>query len=128
MRARVLIAAAIACIGISAPLAAQDSSALTVQLEATLGDFHARYGFPSATAAIALPDGTVAVAAVGLADVESVRAMTPLTRMLAASIGKTFVAATVLALESEGAVSQRTCWPIISGIAPGLPTCPMPRR
>jgi D-alanyl-D-alanine carboxypeptidase len=106
MRARVLIAAAIACIGISAPLAAQDSSALTVQLEATLGDFHGRYAFPGATAAIVLPDGTVAVAAVGLADLESGRAMTPDARMLVASIGKTFVAAAVLALESEGAVSQ----------------------
>lgn len=105
MDVRAPTAAAIACIGISAPLAAQDRSALSVQLEATLGDFHDRYGFPGATAAIALPDGTVAVAAVGLADVESGRAMTPDTRMLAASIGKTFVAATALALESEGALA-----------------------
>jgi len=103
---RVLAAAAIACIGVSTPLVAQDRSALSVQLEVTLGDFHERYGFPGATAAIALPDGTVAVAAVGLADVEAGRAMTPETRMLAASIGKIFVAATVLALESDGLVAQ----------------------
>lgn len=41
-----------------------------------------------------------------LAAVESGRTMTPDTRMLAANIGKTFVAATVLALESAGAVAQ----------------------
>jgi uncharacterized protein len=42
----------------------------------------------------------------GLADVEAGRAMTPETPMLAASIGKTFVAAAVLALESEGRLSR----------------------
>ena len=62
--------------------------------------------FPGATAAIALPDGTVMTAATGLADVEAGRAMTPETPMLAASIGKSFVAATVLALESEGRLSR----------------------
>jgi D-alanyl-D-alanine carboxypeptidase len=56
--------------------------------------------------AIALPDGTVVTAATGLADVEFARGMTPDTPMLAASIGKTFVAATVLALESEGRLRQ----------------------
>ncbi|HMB11523.1 serine hydrolase domain-containing protein, partial [Saliniramus sp.] len=71
------------------------------RLAAVLDDFHTRYGFPGATAAISLPDGTMVTAATGLADVENGRAMTPQTPMLAASIGKSFVAATVLALESE---------------------------
>ncbi len=61
-------------------------------------------GFPGATAAYALPDGTVGVAASGLADVERRAPMTPSSRMLAASIGKSFVAATALALAQEGAL------------------------
>jgi hypothetical protein len=59
------------------PLLAQESPTLATRLEATLVEFHDRYGFPGATAAIALPDGTVVTAAVGLADVENARAMTP---------------------------------------------------
>jgi D-alanyl-D-alanine carboxypeptidase len=82
-------------------VAAQDG-----RLAATLDEFRERYGFPGATAAIALPDGTVTTAATGLADVEAGRAMTPETPMLAASIGKSFVAATVLALEDEGRLSR----------------------
>ncbi len=88
------------------PLAAEPAADLSVRIEATLGAFRERYGFPGATAAIALSDGTVATAATGLADVEAGRAMAPETRMLAASIGKTFVAATVLALESEGRLAR----------------------
>lgn len=93
-------------LGPASLVAAQDTADLSPRLEATLLDFQARYGFPGATAAIALPDGTVITAAVGLADVESGREMTPDTPMLAASIGKTFVAATILALESEGLLSR----------------------
>lgn len=88
------------------PAHAQDSAQLQDGLQGVLDTFQDRYGFPGATAAIALPDGTVIVAATGLADVEAGIAMTPDSRMLAASIGKTFVAATVLALESEGHLSS----------------------
>src|SRR6056297_1883269 len=76
------------------------------RLSTALDAFHTSYGFPGATAAIAFPDGSVVTAATGLADAEASRPMTPETRMLAASIGKTFVGATVLKLESEGALSQ----------------------
>lgn len=61
-----------------------------------------QYGFPGATAAFALRDGTVGVAATGVADIEAGTLMTPRSRMLAASIGKTFVAATAVALAMEG--------------------------
>jgi D-alanyl-D-alanine carboxypeptidase len=106
MRALLLAACIIAGLAPVAPAGAQDGVDLSADLAATLEDFRARYGFPGATAAIALPDGTVAAAATGLADVEFGRGMTPDTPMLAASIGKTFVAATVLALESEGHLKQ----------------------
>lgn len=104
---RFLVAAGIvATLGAVAPATALDVDDLSARLNATLDDFRTRYGFPGATAAIALPDGSVATAAAGLADVEAGRAMSPETPMLAASIGKTFVAAIVLALESEGHLSR----------------------
>jgi D-alanyl-D-alanine carboxypeptidase len=106
MLARLLTAVAIVFVAASSPLNGQDGRDLSAQLENTLAGFQDRYGFPGATAAIALPDGAVVVAAVGLADVEAGRAMTFETPMLAASIGKTFVGATVLALESDGLLAQ----------------------
>jgi len=101
MRGRLLLVCALALAGLTAPVAAHED-----QLAAVLGDFREQYGFPGATAAIALPDGTVVTAATGLADVEAGRAMTSETPMLAASIGKSFVGATVLALESDERLSR----------------------
>jgi D-alanyl-D-alanine carboxypeptidase len=72
------------------------------RFQAELGALRAEYGFPGATAAFVLPDGRVAVAATGWADVERGVRMSADSRMLAASVGKTFVAATVLAQAAEG--------------------------
>ncbi|SEP26300.1 Beta-lactamase [Salinihabitans flavidus] len=103
---KIIVAAGmIAIVSAVTPARAQGATDLSARLEATLEVVQGRYGFLGATVAIVLPDGTVATAATGLADVENLRAMTPETLMLAASIGKTFVAATVLALESEGLLS-----------------------
>ena len=101
MRRQVLLVCSLALAFLAAPVMAQED-----RLASVLEDFHARYGFPGATAAIALPDGTVMSAATGLADVEQGRAMMPETPMLAASIGKSFVGAAVLALEAEGRLSR----------------------
>ena len=60
------------------------------------------YGFPGATAAYVLSDGTAGAVATGLSDIEAGTRMSPSSRMLAASIGKTFVSATVLGLADEG--------------------------
>jgi len=106
MRGRVTLAIALAAICLATPIPAQDGPDLSARMAAMLSDFKGRYGFPGATAAIALPDGTVVTAATGLADAETGREMTPETPMLAASIGKTFVAATILALENEGRLSR----------------------
>ncbi len=57
---------------------------------------------PGMTAAFALPDGRVFGFASGFADKESKEPMTPDSRMLSASIGKTYVAATAIALVLEG--------------------------
>lgn len=75
---------------------------LEAQFQATLDGLRAEHGFPGATAAYVLPDGSSGVAATGFADVESHTAMSVRSRMLAASIGKTFVGATMLALAREG--------------------------
>lgn len=79
-------------------------TALEKRFQAELDRTRAELSFPGATAAYVLADGTVGVAASGLADVESRTPMTPHTRMLAASIGKSFVAATALALAQDGAL------------------------
>lgn len=94
--------------GTTCPGAAQPHD-LGDQIQARLEAFHQDYRFPGATVAFALPDGTVNDAVVGLADVEveADTAMTQNTRMLAASIGKTFVGALVLALEWEGVLSRQ---------------------
>jgi len=106
MRTSRLLAAACLVLGWAAPAMAEEPVRLTDRLGATLEAFREDYAFPGATAAVALPDGRVVTAATGFADIEAGREMTPGTRMLAASIGKTVVAATVLALESEGALSR----------------------
>ena len=119
-----VLAISLAPANFAAPMMAQDGPDLSTRLEAALGDFHELYAFPGATAAIALPDGTVTTAAIGLADVENGRAMTPETPMLAASIGKTFVAATVLVLESDGLLSRADLVSDHLGVRPWFDTLP----
>lgn len=72
------------------------------EIQSALDDFTKRYGFPGATAAWVLRDGAIGCAAAGYADREAGTLMTPQSRMLAASIGKTFVGATAVALSLEG--------------------------
>jgi len=67
---------------------------LQVELEA----LRREYGLPGATAAFILPLGTLGAVATGMADRDTGLEMEPHSRMLAASIGKSFVAATVLDL------------------------------
>ncbi len=78
---------------------------LKARFQSELDMLHYQYKFPGATAAYILPDGTIEVIASGLADVELEIPMTPQSRMLAASIGKTFVGATVVALAQEGVLN-----------------------
>jgi D-alanyl-D-alanine carboxypeptidase len=71
---------------------------LAAELEALVRE----YGLPGAVAACVLADGAVATVAAGYADLEAAAPMTPSSRLLAGSIGKTFVSATMLALNAEG--------------------------
>lgn len=79
-----------------------ESEGLEASLRAEAGAIVEEYGLPGMTVAVAGPAGRRVEVAVGLADIETGRPMTADTPMLAASIGKTFVAATVLALAEEG--------------------------
>ncbi|MEQ8516969.1 MAG: serine hydrolase domain-containing protein [Chromatocurvus sp.] len=97
---------AVLSLAVSGEAPVRERTGLSSRLTETLNAFRDRHGFPGATAAIALADGRIATAFTGLADIEAETRMTSGTRMLAASIGKTFVAATVLALESDGLLSQ----------------------
>jgi len=81
------------------------ASGLEDALQSALDTFQNHYAFPGATAACVLRDGTVGVAATGVADLETGTPMTPRSRMLAASIGKTFVGATAIALAREGVLN-----------------------
>ncbi len=97
---RVMAAAAILLLATLAPVP-QATAAPAQSFREALEALHAEYGFPGATAACVLPDGSVAVAAAGLADVDSGRPMQADDRMLAASIGKTFTGAMMVALVRE---------------------------
>jgi D-alanyl-D-alanine carboxypeptidase len=81
---------------------AQNDLDTTALFQVELDALRQEYGFPGATAAFVLSDGTAGVVATGLSDVEAGVRMSPSSRMLAASIGKTFVSATALALSQEG--------------------------
>lgn len=75
---------------------------LKSRLKYELDHLQEKHGFPGITCAYVLSDGTFGEVASGFADREAKEPMTPRSRMLAASVGKTFVAATVLALANAG--------------------------
>ncbi len=77
---------------------------LTTDFQAVLDSLWDQEGFPGATAGFVLPDGRYAGVAAGYADVERQVVMPPDAKMLAGSIGKTFVAAVALSLSREGKI------------------------
>jgi D-alanyl-D-alanine carboxypeptidase len=89
-------------LGSCAKRAGTGDADLQHRFQEELEALHAKYKFPGATAAFVSPDGAVVVAAVGDSDLETNSPMTPDARMLAASIGKSFVGATAIALVQEG--------------------------
>jgi len=70
-----------------------------------LEQLRAKAGFPGANFAFVLPDGAGASVSVGVSDIVSQRPLVSTDLMLAGSVGKTFVAATMLQLAQEGKVS-----------------------
>ena len=93
------------------PAAAKESRAdwspfrrATEAFRATLETVVEEGDLPGAVAAFVLPDGRVGAASSGQADPEAGSPMNPKTRFLAGSVGKTFVAATVLSLALDGSL------------------------
>ena len=86
----------------AAPVADARRAALRETLQGTLDSLHAAGRFPGATAGIALTDGEVIARAVGSADTARDIPMRPDVRMLAGSVGKTYVAAVAVQLVREG--------------------------
>ena len=68
---------------------------------AVLDSLRTADGFPGATAAVVTPDGALHAFATGWADRKDATRMTPNTRMLGGSTGKSFAAAVVLVLAQE---------------------------
>lgn len=88
-----------ASLALSLPAAAGD------RVQEVLDALQAEHGFPGVSVAWTGSDGAVEARASGLADPEAGVPMTPESRTLAASIGKSFVAAAALALQAEGKLS-----------------------
>ncbi|MCA8895093.1 MAG: beta-lactamase family protein [Amphiplicatus sp.] len=97
----ILLCAITGCATAASPPMPEETSSLAKRFQAELDAAYEEYGFPGATAAYILPDGQTGSAAAGYADVEAKIPMRTESRMLAASIGKSIVAATVLALAQE---------------------------
>ena len=113
---RILCASAIILITLAPPFSSKalpskagkrevDLSALRALVEANLRSLHQASTFPGATVGFVLPDGRSGSVSVGLADVENKIALKPADRMLAGSIGKTYVSAAMLQLVQEGKVN-----------------------
>jgi len=82
--------------------------ALRASLQAKLNELHKAASFPGATLGFVLPDGRSGSVSVGLADAENKIALKPTDRMLAGSIGKTYVSAVMLQAVQEGKLNLDT--------------------
>lgn len=74
-------------------------------VQAKLNELHAAAEFPGATVGFVLADGRMGSASVGVSDLVKKIRLAPHDRMLAGSIGKTYVAAVVLQLAEEGKIN-----------------------
>lgn len=89
----------------SASMAQDRASSLPAKLQAKLDALHQAGEFPGVSLGYVLSDGTTGAITSGFADLEKKTPLKPSHRLLAGSIGKTFVAATVLQMVEEGTLS-----------------------
>ncbi len=78
MRTALAPAVPVLSLVVTGPALAEGEMGLSGRVHDALEAFQERYGFPGATAAIVLPDGTVATVATGLANVEAGRFLAPI--------------------------------------------------
>lgn len=86
----------------AAPLSESQYAALITRFQSAVDAERARYSVPGITAAFVLPDGRMAKVASGYADIERKIPMTPDSRVLSGSTGKTLAAALALQLSRRG--------------------------
>lgn len=91
MRAFLCLFASACVLTQAAPLQSEEG-----KVKAMLESLHAAKGFPGATVGVATKDGRVFSVSVGVSDERSSKPLRPTDRMLAGSIGKTFLGALVL--------------------------------
>ena len=89
----------------SASVAQDRASSLPSILQAKLDALHQAGAFPGVSLGYVLSDGTTGAVTSGFADLHKKTPLQPSHRLLAGSIGKTFVAATVLQMIEEGTLS-----------------------
>lgn len=87
------------------PLTDAQFTGLCRKVQDALDGLREKAEFPGATVGFVLADGRSAGVSTGLADVEAKTKLKPTGRLLAGSIGKTYVAAVLLQLMEEGKVS-----------------------
>jgi D-alanyl-D-alanine carboxypeptidase len=107
-----MIALAMILSGFQSDEGAQNSP-LNQCLQCELDRLRQKHGFPGATCAYVLSDGTIGDIASGIADTKTNAPVTMKSRMLAASIGKTFVGATVVGLSRDSLINldaPLSCW------------------
>jgi len=85
-----------------------DTAELDAAFRKALETARAASELPGVTAAYRLPDGSVRRFAAGVADLDTGEPLRPDARMLAGSVGKTFVSATALQLVAEGRLELDT--------------------
>src|ERR1044072_2690338 len=84
---------------------AADLALLKEKIQAKLNELHTTADFPGVTVGFVLDDGRSGSVSIGYSDVENKTPMKPRDRMLAGSIGKTYVAAAMLQLVQEKKVN-----------------------
>ncbi len=90
---------------LGSPVTAGIAQAVQQEMSRYLVEMQKKSGVPGLSAAVVLPDGQPVTVAVGYADVEARKALTPDTLLLGGSTGKTFCAATVMLLVEKGQLS-----------------------
>ena len=83
----------------------QELARIRAAVQAKLNELHSAAEFPGATVGFVLPDGRHSSVSVGVSDVAKKTPLAPNDRMLAGSIGKTYVAAVVLQLAEAGKIN-----------------------
>jgi CubicO group peptidase (beta-lactamase class C family) len=97
------------------PCAGAEVQKFRERVQAKLDDLREKAEFPGVSVGFVLADGRSAGVASGFADLENKTPLTPGDRLLAGSIGKTFVAAVQPCATFPGSTNDSDC-PITPGI------------